>query len=55
MVAECPRCETELSVPPDSVLSEILVCDECQSELEIISLDPVEVVLAPEVEEDWGE
>jgi len=55
MVAECPRCETELNVPSDSVLSEILVCAECQSELELISIDPVEVVLAPEIEEDWGE
>lgn len=55
MVAACPRCETELTVPADSVVSEIIVCDECQSELELISVDPVEVVLAPEIEEDWGE
>jgi alpha-aminoadipate/glutamate carrier protein LysW len=55
MVAECPCCETELAVPSDSMLSEILVCNECQSELELISVDPIEVVLAPEIEEDWGE
>ena len=33
----------------------VLVCTDCLSELEILSLDPVLLGIAPEVEEDWGE
>ena len=32
-----------------------LGCPDCGAELEITSLDPLTVELAPEVEEDWGE
>jgi alpha-aminoadipate carrier protein LysW len=35
--------------------NELIACAECGAELEIISLDPVQLELAPEVEEDWGE
>ncbi|PJF22822.1 MAG: lysine biosynthesis protein LysW, partial [Phototrophicales bacterium] len=28
---------------------------DCGAELEIISLNPLQLELAPEVEEDWGE
>jgi alpha-aminoadipate carrier protein LysW len=35
--------------------SEIVVCPECGVELEVISVDPPELAVAPEVEEDWGE
>ena len=34
---------------------EIVVCPDCGTEFEVISLDPVEIEEAPEVEEDWGE
>jgi alpha-aminoadipate carrier protein LysW len=34
---------------------ELLPCSDCGTELEIISLDPLVLELAPEVEEDWGE
>ncbi len=42
-------------MPAGSFISEILVCDDCQAELEIVSTEPPELVLAPELEEDWGE
>ena len=35
--------------------NELLSCAECGTELEIMRLDPIELGLAPEVEEDWGE
>lgn len=35
--------------------NEILPCEECGAELEVMSLEPFKVELAPEVEEDWGE
>jgi alpha-aminoadipate carrier protein LysW len=37
------------------VVCEVVACTECAAELEVIALDPVELALAPEVEEDWGE
>lgn len=50
----CPECEAEISVD-DPMLGEIIPCPDCGAELEIISLEPLTVDLAPEVEEDWGE
>jgi alpha-aminoadipate carrier protein LysW len=35
--------------------NELISCSDCGVELEIISLNPPEVAMAPEVEEDWGE
>jgi alpha-aminoadipate carrier protein LysW len=53
--ANCPECDAAITVPNDAVENEIIVCPECAAELEIVSLDPVELALAPEVGEDWGE
>jgi alpha-aminoadipate carrier protein LysW len=44
-----------LDLGPDIVVAEIVVCPDCGVELEVMSIDPIEVDLAPEVEEDWGE
>jgi len=54
-VATCPVCDAELTLADDAVEGELMECDDCGSELEIISLDPVEIAEAPEAEEDWGE
>jgi alpha-aminoadipate carrier protein LysW len=51
----CPICETPVLVSGQSRLSEILECEDCRSELEIVALQPLMLALAPEVEEDWGE
>ena len=44
-----------MEVPAESRLSEVLDCEECRSELEIVAIDPAMLALAPEVEADWGE
>ncbi|HEX4062336.1 MAG TPA: lysine biosynthesis protein LysW [Streptosporangiaceae bacterium] len=36
-------------------MSEITNCPDCAIELEVISLEPLLISLAPEIEEDWGE
>jgi alpha-aminoadipate carrier protein LysW len=54
-VAECPECAALLGVPRGTVTGEILPCGECLAELEVTDLAPCTLVLAPEVEEDWGE
>jgi alpha-aminoadipate carrier protein LysW len=51
----CPECEAQVAIAPSARAGEILVCVECRAELEIVALDPVELALAPDVEEDWGE
>jgi alpha-aminoadipate carrier protein LysW len=50
---ECPECTGDVSLPADVMESEIIQCADCGVELEVISLDPLE--LAPVEEEDWGE
>ena len=50
-----PECEGEIDIPSDAMENELVSCPECGTELEIMSLDPMELELAPEVEEDWGE
>lgn len=55
MNVECPECGAEFVIPADTLVGEIIVCPECGAELEVMSTDPPELALAPEVEEDWGE
>jgi len=53
-MVRCPECEAEIALKnPEK--GEILVCPDCGVELEVVSLDPLELALAPEEEEDWGE
>jgi alpha-aminoadipate carrier protein LysW len=51
----CPECEATLSIPADAVEGEIVPCPDCGAELEVVSVAPVTLALAPEVQEDWGE
>jgi len=51
----CPECEADVSLPNGVMANELIACPECGAELEVISLNPVELALAPDVEEDWGE
>jgi alpha-aminoadipate carrier protein LysW len=53
--ATCPECDADVAIPADAMENELISCPDCGSELEIISLNPVQLNLAPEVEEDWGE
>ena len=52
---DCPVCAAPVTVPDDTQAHEVLVCGDCQSELEVTSVQPLALDLAPEVEEDWGE
>ncbi len=55
MSVPCPVCDAPLTLTPDAVVSELLRCRECGSELEVSSLDPPSVREAPAEEEDWGQ
>ena len=54
-MGECPVCAAEINLADDAMAGELIVCDDCGAELEIISLDPVKLDEAPATEEDWGE
>lgn len=51
----CPECDTAVALPTAPTLNEIVECGDCRTELELVSLEPPVMALAPEVEEDWGE
>lgn len=55
MTATCIVCEAEIGLPDGCCEGELLICSDCGTELEVISLDPVTVEEAPQVQEDWGE
>ena len=52
---ECIECAAAVELPADAIVGELLVCEECDAELEVTNLSPITIELAPEVEEDWGE
>ena len=54
-IATCPECGADISLAEDTVKGEIIQCPDCDVELEVMSLDPLVLEMAPEEEEDWGE
>jgi len=50
----CPECDKEWDAG-NLIKGEIITCPDCGVELEVLSTEPLEVALAPEEEEDWGE
>lgn len=52
---ECVECGANLNLPNNVMQGEILPCNDCGAELEVISLNPLTVDLAPMEMEDWGE
>lgn len=55
MTAACPECAADVTLAADTMESEIVACPDCGAELEVTSLTPPTLALAPEVQEDWGE
>ena len=54
LALECPECGATIDEEP-TLTGEILDCPDCAVELEVVSLDPLRIEVAPEVAEDWGE
>ena len=55
MAANCPECDAKVPLTDDVQTSEALACPECGESLEVASIDPVVLTLAPPQDEDWGE
>ena len=43
MQVNCPDCSSPVSLPNNSEIGDILVCSNCEVELEITNLDPIQV------------
>jgi len=55
MEGTCPECAGMIEMDEDVMEGEIIDCPDCGVELEVVSLEPLTLDLAPEEEEDWGE
>ena len=53
--SNCPECGADVEIQTDAMVHEIIACEDCGSDLEVTSLQPVQLGVAPEIEEDWGE
>lgn len=48
----CPECEAEVHVDTDADKGDLATCDECQTALEIVGLDPVELDIVEDEADD---
>ena len=49
----CPECENNLDIEMDEVEEgDVVACDECGTEFEVIATDPLEIV---KVDEEYDE
>lgn len=44
IIATCPVCDEDIELDDDVELSEVIVCDSCERELEVVLLDPLTLV-----------
>lgn len=54
LVTECPECGGTITFQSTPLLKELVKCAGCGEDLEVTSLDPVELAAAEE-EADWGQ
>jgi alpha-aminoadipate carrier protein LysW len=48
----CPECDADVHVDTDADKGDIVSCEECGTDLELVGLDPVELDI---VEEDYDD
>lgn len=51
-VSTCPDCEADVHVDTDADKGDVVTCDECGSSLEVVGLDPIELDIMEEGDED---
>ena len=44
----CPECDEEVFVDAESEQGDIISCEECGTDLEIVGLDPIELDISEE-------
>ncbi|HQU83991.1 MAG TPA: hypothetical protein PKY59_12725 [Pyrinomonadaceae bacterium] len=48
----CPECSEEVYVDAESEQGDVVSCDECGADLEVVGLDPIELDLYVEKDSD---
>jgi alpha-aminoadipate/glutamate carrier protein LysW len=51
----CPECDADVHVDTDVDKGEIVSCEECGTDLEVVGLDPVELDIVEEEDYDDDE
>lgn len=52
----CPECDADVHVDTDADKGDVVNCEECGTDLEIVGLDPVELdIIEEEYDEDEDE
>ena len=51
----CPECSEKVFVDAESEQGDIIFCDECGTELEIVGLDPIELDIYDDDADDFDE
>jgi len=54
-MSTCVICDATIVLPDGTLPGELVECTECGTELEVVSIDPVQLAEAPTEEEDWGQ
>lgn len=49
----CPECSEEVYVDADSEQGDVISCDECGTDLQIVGLDPIEVDVSDGDDDDF--
>ncbi len=49
----CPECDEEVFVDAESEQGDKVVCDECGASLVVVGLDPIELDLKDETDEEF--
>ncbi len=55
MKAQCPECDADIELKPGVELGDPVACTECGAQLEVISLKPVELDYALDLEDEEEE
>lgn len=48
----CPECDEDVYVDAESEQGDVVSCDECGADLEVVGLDPIELDLYQDGERD---
>lgn len=51
----CPDCQAKILLEDILEKGEVITCQDCSVELEVVNTQPLRVNYAPKVKEDWGE
>ncbi len=54
-IGTCPECDADVHVDTDTDKGELVSCEECGTDLEVVGLDPVELDIVEEEDLDDDE